>query len=148
MLREREAGRGGVWTGAPAGPATAVRRRARREDAGWGARPGANRDSTVKTPSLRLRVVVGVLVLLAAVLVGLGLLVNAVLAARLEGDLRDRLAERAGFARLVAARGLPDQELADRLTGQGITAVVRDGGAEVFGRSRPDGPGRRCPAAR
>ena len=99
----------------------------------------------MRTPSLRLRVVVAVLVLLAAVLVGLGLLVNAVLAARLEADLRDRLAERAGFARLIAGRGLADQDLADRLTGQGITAVVRDGGAEVYGRSRPDGPGRRGP---
>ena len=92
--------------------------------------------------SLRLRVVLGVLGLLAAVLVGLGLLVNALLAARLHADLRDRLTERAGFARLLTARGLADQELADRLTGQGITAVVRDGGSEVYGRSFP-GPPRR-----
>jgi two-component system OmpR family sensor kinase len=99
----------------------------------------------VRTPSLRLRVVVAVLGLLTVVLVGLGLLVNAVLAARLHADLRDRLTERAGFARLLAGRGLADQELADRLTGQGITAVVRDGGAEVFGRSRPEFPGRRGP---
>jgi len=91
----------------------------------------------MRTPSLRLRVVVAVLGLLTAVLVGLGLLVNAVLAARLHADLRDRLAERAGFARLLAQRGLADQDLADRLTGQGITAVVRDGGAEVYGRDRP-----------
>lgn len=92
----------------------------------------------MRTPSLRLRVVVAVLVLLTAVLVGLGLLVNALLAARLHADLRDRLAERAGFAELLVPRGLVDQELADRLTGQGITAVVRGGGAEVYGRYRPD----------
>jgi two-component system OmpR family sensor kinase len=96
----------------------------------------------VRTPSLRLRVVVAVLGLLTAVLVGLGLLVNAVLAARLHADLRDRLTERAGFARLLTARGLADQELADRLTGQGITAVVRDGGSAVYGRSFPDFPRR------
>jgi two-component system, OmpR family, sensor kinase len=94
----------------------------------------------VRTPSLRLRVVVAVLGLLAAVLLGLGLLVNAVLAARLHADLRDRLVERAGFARLLAAQALPDQQLADRLTGQGITAVVRDRGTEVYGRSFPDRP--------
>ena len=99
----------------------------------------------VRTPSLRLRVAVAVLVLLAAVLVGLGLLVNAVLAARLESDLRGRLAERAGFAQLLVGRGLADQELADRLTGQGISAAVRDGGGEVYGRSRPDGPRRGGP---
>jgi two-component system OmpR family sensor kinase len=99
----------------------------------------------VRTPSLRLRVVLAVLGLLTVALVGLGLLVNAVLAARLHADLRDRLAERAGFAQLLAGRGYADQELADRLTGQGITAVVRNGRAEVYGRSfpdrrRPDGP--------
>jgi two-component system, OmpR family, sensor kinase len=102
----------------------------------------------VRTPSLRLRVVLAVLGLLTVALVGLGLLVNAVLAARLHADLRDRLTERAGFAQLLASRGYTDQELADRLTGQGITAVVRDGGAEVYGRSFPDRgrpPGPRPP---
>ena len=95
----------------------------------------------MRTPSLRLRVVLAVLGLLTVTLVGLGLLVNAVLAARLHADLRDRLTERAGFGQLLAGRGYTDQELADRLTGQGITAVVRDGGAEVYGRYLPE-PGR------
>ena len=96
----------------------------------------------MRTPSLRLRVVLAVVGLLTVALVGLGLLVNAVLTARLHADLRDRLTERAGFARLLSGRGLADQELADRLTGQGITAVVRDGGAEVYGRYFPDRPRR------
>jgi len=91
----------------------------------------------VRTPSLRLRVVLAVLGLLTVALVGLGLLVNAVLAARLHADLRDRLTERAGFAQLLAGRGYTDQDLADRLTGQGITAVVRDGGSSVYGRYVP-----------
>jgi two-component system OmpR family sensor kinase len=94
----------------------------------------------VRTPSLRLRVVLAVLGLLTVALVGLGLLVNAVLSARLHGDLRDRLTERVGFATLLAGRGYADQELADRLTGQGITAVIRDGGTEVYGRSFPERP--------
>jgi signal transduction histidine kinase len=85
-------------------------------------------------------VVLAVLGLLAVALVGLGLLVNTVLAARLHADLRDRLTERAGFAQLLAGRGYTEQELADRLTGQGITAVVRDGGSSVYGRSFPDSP--------
>ena len=41
----------------------------------------------MRTPSLRLRVVLAVLGLLTVALVGLGLLVNAVLAARLHADL-------------------------------------------------------------
>jgi two-component system, OmpR family, sensor kinase len=101
----------------------------------------------VRTPSLRVRVVLAVLGLMAVALVGLGLLVNAVLAARLHADLRDRLTERAGFAQLLAARGYTDQELADRLTGQGITAVVQDGGSAVYGRNVPPpaGAGRAGP---
>jgi len=99
----------------------------------------------VRTPSLRLRVVLAVLGLLTVALLGLGLLVNAVLAARLHADLRDRLTERAGVAQLLVDRGYTDQELADRLTGQGITAVVDDGGTEVYGRSFPDRPRRAGP---
>jgi two-component system, OmpR family, sensor kinase len=101
----------------------------------------------VRTPSLRVRVVLAVLGLMAVALVGLGLLVNAVLGARLHDDLRDRLTERAGFAQLLAGRGYTDQELADRLTGQGITAVVQDGGSAVYGRNFPPpaGPGRPGP---
>jgi two-component system OmpR family sensor kinase len=99
----------------------------------------------VKTPSLRLRVIVAVLGLLAVALLGLGLLVNTLLAARLHDDLRDRLTERARFAQLLAGRGYSDQELADRLTGQGITAVVRDGGSAVYGRYFPPFGGRPGP---
>lgn len=97
----------------------------------------------MKTPSLRVRLVLAVLGVMTVAMVGLGLLVNAVLAARLHADLRDRLTERAGFAQLLAGRGYTDQELADRLTGQGITAVVQDGGSAVYGRNfPPPGSGR------
>ena len=101
----------------------------------------------MRTPSLRVRVVLAVLGVMTVALVGLGLLVNAVLGARLHADLRDRLTERAGFAQLLAGRGYTDQELADRLTGQGITAVVQDGGSAVYGRNfpPPGGPGRPGP---
>ena len=49
-------------------------------------------------------------------------------------------AQRRKFAQLLVERGYTDQELADRLTGQGITAVVDDGGTQVYGRSFPDRP--------
>jgi two-component system, OmpR family, sensor kinase len=100
----------------------------------------------VRTPSLRVRVVLAVLGVMTVAMVGLGLLVNAVLGARLHADLRDRLTERAGFAQLLAGRGYTDQDLADRLTGQGITAVVQDGGSAVYGRNfPPPGAGRPGP---
>ena len=100
----------------------------------------------MRTPSLRVRVVLAVLGVMTVAMVGLGLLVNAVLGARLHADLRDRLTERAGFAQLLAGRGYGDQELADRLTGQGITAVVQDGGSAVYGRYfPPPGAGRPGP---
>lgn len=103
---------------------------------------------TLRTPSLRVRVVLAVLGVVAVALVGLGLLVNAVLAARLHADLRDRLTERAGFAQLLAGRGYTDQDLADRLTGQGITAVVQDGGSAVYGRNFPPPAGAGRPGPR
>jgi signal transduction histidine kinase len=94
-------------------------------------------DRPVKTTSLRHRVVFGVLALMLALLVGLGLVVNAVLRDRLESDLHQRLKERAAFAQALAGQGLTDQELSDRLTGTGITATVGSGAAAVVGRDRP-----------
>lgn len=94
----------------------------------------------LRTTSLRLRVIVGVLALVTALLAGLGLLVNAVLADRLHDDLRNRLTDRARFGTLLRDDALGDQQLADRLTGQGITAVARAGGSEAYGRVRPDLP--------
>ena len=96
------------------------------------------------TGSIRLRVMLGVFALLLLVIVTSSLVINAMLANRLRSDLDSRLEERAGFAAMLAERGLDAQSLADDLTGQGITAtVLRDGDATV-GRDRPDvfGPGR------
>lgn len=98
---------------------------------------------TVRTGSLRRRVVLAVLGLLLVVLTGAGLLINVVLADRLRSDLHNRLADRAGFAQLLLEQNLPPQRLTDQLTGQGITASYSAGGATIVGRDQPRPPGQR-----
>lgn len=96
----------------------------------------------VVTSSLRRRVVVAVLALLLVVLVGLGLLVNAVLGERLRADLQQRLVDRADYARLLDTQGVSGQTLTDRLTGAGITtSFVSTGGDVTVGREAPVTPG-------
>jgi signal transduction histidine kinase len=100
----------------------------------------------LRSLSLRTRLVISTVALLAIVLVSLGLLVNAILAARLHSDLRQRLVERAGFATVLSERGLTGQQLADSLTGQGITgSVIASDGETFVGRDqpRPSPPGDR-----
>jgi len=102
----------------------------------------AGSDRPVVTPSLRRRVVVAVLALLLVVLLGLGLLVNAVLGERLRSDLRQRLVDRADYAQLLDTEGLSGQTLTDRLTGAGITtSFVSTGGDVTVGREAPVAPG-------
>jgi signal transduction histidine kinase len=87
-------------------------------------------------------VVVAVLALLLVVLLGLGLLVNAVLGERLRSDLRQRLVDRADYAQLLDTEGLSGQTLTDRLTGAGITtSFVSTGGDVTVGREAPVAPG-------
>jgi two-component system, OmpR family, sensor kinase len=92
----------------------------------------------LRSLSLRTRLVISTVALLAIVLVSLGLLVNAILASRLHSDLRQRLVERAGFAAVLSERGLTGQQLADSLTGQGITgSVIASDGETFVGRDQP-----------
>ncbi len=95
----------------------------------------------VATGSLRRRLVVSTVALLFVVLVSLGLLVNTILGDRLHSDLRQSLTERAKYAAVLSARGLTGQQLADALTGQGITGSVQSNGEVYVGRDQPRGPG-------
>jgi two-component system OmpR family sensor kinase len=101
-------------------------------------------DRPVASGSLRRRIVVSTLLLLLTVLVSLGVLVDVILSNRLHADLRQRLTERAKYASVLAGRGLTGQQLADDLTGQGITGSVQSGGQTYIGRDQPPGgpPGR------
>jgi two-component system OmpR family sensor kinase len=90
----------------------------------------------VRTGSLTRRVVLSTVALLLVVLVGLGVVVDLILSNRLHSDLRQRLTERARYASVLAGRGLVGQQLADALTGQGITGSVKTGGEFYVGRDR------------
>jgi two-component system OmpR family sensor kinase len=104
-------------------------------------------DRPLRTGSLRRRVVLCVVAILLLVMVILALVVNLLLGNRLRSDLRQRLTERANYASVLSTRGgLEAQQLADALTGQGITASVRTDGEVVVGRDSqrpPDAAGGR-----
>ncbi|TWX35667.1 HAMP domain-containing histidine kinase [Frigoribacterium sp. ACAM 257] len=99
----------------------------------------ARHDSArLRTGSLRARTVVAALVLLALLLAGLSIAVEATLGQRLRAQVEDRLRDRASAA--AALVGTVDgDDLADRLSAQGLSVVIRDadGGAIVAGPS-PD----------
>ena len=59
----------------------------------------------MRTRSLRLRVIVGVLVTLAVVLVAGGIFIEQMLASQLRGDLQQRLVDRVGYAEILARNG-------------------------------------------
>ena len=111
--------------------------------------PGTTPGPGLRTGSLRTRTVVAVLVLLALLLAGLMVAVEATLGQRLRAQVEDRLRDRASAA--AALVGTVDgDDLADRLSAQGLSVVIEDadGGAVVAGPS-PDqlrrGPGDGLP---
>lgn len=91
----------------------------------------------LRTTSLRLRTVVAIVVLLAVLLAGLGIAVQAVLGDRLRAQTADRLRDRAAAAAaLVGTVGADD--LADRLSAQGLSVrIVQPDGAEVLAGPTP-----------
>lgn len=96
----------------------------------------------MRTGSLRRRVAVVALGLLVVVLVGLGVLVNALLSNALRSDLRSRLEDRAGYAALLQQRGVGGQSLADKLAGGGVLSTFVTAGGQFVGRPDSTGPGR------
>ncbi|KTR02447.1 hypothetical protein NS330_16650, partial [Curtobacterium citreum] len=85
--------------------------------------------SPLRTTSLRLRTVVAIIALLAVLLTGLVVAVEAVLGARLRAQVEDRLRDRASAA--AALVGVLDaDDLADRLSAQGLSVrIVQPDGA-------------------
>lgn len=151
MTRPRRAS---LTTGEPTRP----------QDVSTHPRGGAGRapDGTapgLRTGSLRVRTVVAVLLLLAVLLTALAVTVELTLGQRLRAQVVDRLSDRAAAA--AALVGTVDgDELADRLSAQGLSVVIRDanGDAIVAGPSPEQlrdgppelgdgGPGRGGPAS-
>lgn len=92
----------------------------------------------LRTTSLRLRTVVAIVVLLAVLLAGLAVTVEALLGVRLRAQVEDRLRDRASAA--AALVGTVDAEdLADRLSAQGLSVrIVQPDGAAVEAGPTPD----------
>ncbi|QNE44410.1 HAMP domain-containing histidine kinase [Frigoribacterium sp. NBH87] len=105
------------------------------------AAPGA----PLRTGSLRTRTVVAVTALLAVLLLALALTVQALVGDRLRAQVVERLGDRAAAAAALVGT-VDDDDLADRLSAQGVSVVVTspDGGAVTAGPSPDDlraGPG-------
>ncbi|QNG35381.1 HAMP domain-containing histidine kinase [Geodermatophilaceae bacterium NBWT11] len=106
------------------------------------------------TASLRRRVSLLVLALLAVLLVVLGVTVDLALGAQLRSDLRDRLVDRAEIAATLVEQGRTDEQVVAAVTGDTVQALLQTAdGEEVGGIPDPPagpagGPGPGGPAAR
>ncbi|MCO7219197.1 cell wall metabolism sensor histidine kinase WalK [Klenkia sp. PcliD-1-E] len=106
---------------------------------------------TLRTASLRRRLSLWVLGLLAVLLVVLGVTVDLVLGANLRSDLRQRLVDRAEIAAELVAQGRTDEEVLDAVTGDTVQAQIETADGQQVGeleRPRPGPPGRPGPPPR
>ncbi|MHA3705224.1 HAMP domain-containing sensor histidine kinase [Jatrophihabitans sp. YIM 134969] len=85
----------------------------------------------MRTRSLRLRVIVGVLVTLAVALLAVGFVVERTLSSQLRGDLQQRLVDRVGYGQLLTAQGADIDALPQILDSDGIFVTVRGGDGET-----------------
>ena len=85
----------------------------------------------LRTPSLRRRVTLVVLAVLAVMLLAVGTTTDLVLENRLDGQLRQRLVDRAGIASALADR-VAARDLARRLEGDGVSAVLTTASGAVY----------------
>jgi signal transduction histidine kinase len=86
----------------------------------------------LRTVSLRRRVTVLSLVVLAAVLLVVGVLTDVVFSAQIRSELRQQLAVRATLAGQLVAQGVPAPEVARRVEAPGIRASVVDSDGSVY----------------
>lgn len=94
----------------------------------------------MKTRSLRLRVIVGVLVALTVVLLAGGFFIERTLSVQLRGDLQERLVDRVGYGQLLADQGLSGDDLYTALNAtDGIVVTVRDANGATVTATPPTG---------
>ncbi|MEI4271426.1 HAMP domain-containing sensor histidine kinase [Klenkia sp. LSe6-5] len=93
----------------------------------------------LRTASLRRRLSLWVLGLLALLLVVLGVTVDLVLGATLRSDLRDRLVDRAEIAASLVAQGRSDEDVLAAVTGDTVQAQLETSDGDQVGEI-PDPP--------
>ena len=93
-------------------------------------------DRPVNTGSLRNRVVLSVVVLLAVLLAVLGVVVSTLLGDALRADLKQRLADTAGYAVVLQQQGVTGQTLADQMSSGGIYSTFSSAGEQFIGRDQ------------
>lgn len=101
------------------------------------------------TPSLRRRLTVMVLALLAVLMLGMGLVINTTLTALAARTLQDRLAAATARADSLVALGISAEQLSEQLNGGIIAALVVTAGGASYGDPavEPDATtGSRIPA--
>ncbi|SEP98282.1 Signal transduction histidine kinase [Microlunatus flavus] len=100
----------------------------------------------LRTRSLRNRVTITVLLFIAAMLVVLAVATDLALGARLQGELRQRLQDRATYATYLVGQ-VDIQTLVDRLEGDGVsvTLTTSSGQVESKGPLAPSGAGSTAP---
>lgn len=111
-------------------------------------RPGADRPGPaddgvgdgIRTASLRRRVLVPTLAVVAVVITVFAVAVTSLLGSQLRGDLQERLRDRAGYAAVLQERGVTGQDLADELSGGGVFVAFASDGTDYVGRGGPAGP--------
>ncbi|GAA3571070.1 HAMP domain-containing sensor histidine kinase [Microlunatus spumicola] len=96
----------------------------------------------LRTRSLRNRVTVTVLAFIAAMLVVLAVVTDVALGARLEGELRERLQDRASYATILVGQ-VPSSTLVDRLEGDGVSVSLTTSTGQVISKGplSPAAPG-------
>ncbi|OBH03239.1 hypothetical protein A5696_09085 [Mycobacterium sp. E2699] len=90
-------------------------------------------DPVTPTPSLRRRVVVVVIGLLAVLLVILGVVIDIGLRAQARRDLHDRLLAATSRADALAVARTPPQQIAAQLNGGGVRALVITADGTAYG---------------
>ena len=97
-------------------------------------RSAAAGDGALRTTSLRRRLSLLVLGLLAVLLVVLGVSVDLSLGAQLRSDLRGRLADRAEIAAGLVREGRSDQQVVQAITGDTVQALLETADGRQVGQ--------------
>lgn len=90
--------------------------------------------------SLRTRVTLAVIAVLAVVLVALGIAVQAVFVSQSERSLESTLASRVQLGRQLARAGVGPQQIVNRVSTAGVTATLETRNGMVFGTGSGPGP--------